>query len=324
MIAIVFHGRNAAAFRDGFEALLEESHEIRVIADSPTGEAERAAYRDAEVIVGIATAATLPRPRRLRLFQVAGAGTDLVDPALLPATAAICNCYGHDVPIAEYVMAAILMARLPLKEADRRLRGGDWSFQAGKALHGEIAGEVMGVIGYGHIGRTIAARAAAFGMRVHIANRSPVAEGGVVERSFLLDALPAFLAGVDDVVVALPHTPETEGLIGEAAFAAMRPHVYLCNVGRGPVVDEGALFAALRDGRIRGAAIDTWYVYPSPADPTPQPARLPFATLPNVLMTPHMSGWTQGTIDRRRAAMADNVNRLVRGEPLANVVRPGR
>ena len=317
---IVFHGRNAATFHEGFAELLTEPHSISVLPDVLADDAMRTAYREADVVIGTGLDAGLPHPERLRLFQVAGAGTDLVNTQFLPAGSILCNCYGHDVPIAEYVMTAILNSRVPIRDADQRLRQRDWTYQSGRQLHGEIAGEVVGLVGYGHIGRTIAKCASAFGMHVHVANRSKVPVSDLVEQSFDLGAIQQFLAGVDYVVVALPHTSETEGLIGSKAFAAMRPNAYLCNVGRGPVVDEKALFDALKEGRIRGAAVDTWYVYPSATDTGPSPGVLPFETLPNLTMTPHMSGWTHGTIDRRRRAMADNVNRLARHEMLQNIV----
>jgi phosphoglycerate dehydrogenase-like enzyme len=93
------------------------------------------------------------------------------------------------------------------------------------------------------------------------------------------------------------------------------------NVGRGPTIDEQALFDTLKAGRIGGAIIDTWYRYPTSGDSTPLPANLPFHELSNVLMTPHMSGWTSGTISRRQGVIADNIRRRFAGEPLANVVR---
>jgi phosphoglycerate dehydrogenase-like enzyme len=99
-------------------------------------------------------------------------------------------------------------------------------------------------------------------------------------------------------------------------------HAVLINVGRGAVVDERALYAALRDRRIASAVIDTWYVYPSSDAPHPPPGNLPFHDLDNVVMTPHFSGWTTGLIARRRRTMAQNVRRLARGEPLVNVVKP--
>ena len=96
------------------------------------------------------------------------------------------------------------------------------------------------------------------------------------------------------------------------------------NVGRGPTIDEQSLYAALKDRRIAGAVIDTWYNYPSPNHPDTLPSKFPFHELPNVVMTPHMSGWTTGTINRRRHTIADNIRRRAAGRPCVNVVRPAR
>ena len=99
------------------------------------------------------------------------------------------------------------------------------------------------------------------------------------------------------------------------AFARMRPTAFVINVGRGPTVDQQALYDALRDKRIAGAAIDAWYDYPSPDQANVFPSALPFHQLPNIVMTPHMSGWTAGTIRRRQKTMADNIRRRESGEP---------
>ena len=108
--------------------------------------------------------------------------------------------------------------------------------------------------------------------------------------------------------------------MGAAELAAMRPEGVILNVGRGPVIDEQALYDALAANRIGGAIIDTWYNYPTPERPATHCASLPFHTLSNVVMTPHMSGWTDGTVRRRQETIAENIRRLERGEPLTNVV----
>lgn len=318
---IVFHGSNAASFAPGFAGLLEVPHEIALLSDGLDAPGETGAYAAAEVVVGIRLCEAQPR-LSARLFQVAGAGTDAVDTALLPAGCALCNVYGHEPAIAEYVMAALLARHVPLAAADRQLRRGDWHHWAGNpaGLRGEIGGETLGILGFGHIGRAVAARAAAFGMRVEVANRSPV-EAANLARAWPLDRLAEMAAGLDVLLNTLPLTEGTRGLIGAEVLAALPSRAIVMNVGRGPVIDERALYGALRDGRIAGAVIDTWYVYPDAATPAPLPSALPFHELPNVVMTPHMSGWTQGTIDRRRAAMAENVNRLARGAPLLDRLR---
>jgi phosphoglycerate dehydrogenase-like enzyme len=320
---IVFHGANAASFSEGFAGLIEGGAEIVVLPDALATKVDRAAYEGADVIVGVRYGADLPRPAGLKLFHVPGAGYDAVDLARVPDTAVVCNCFGHETAIAEYVMAALLMRYIPLSDADRRLRQGEWAYWAGTAerAHDEMAGKTMGLLGYGHTGKAIAARAKAFEMTIHVANRSPVAPSEHVDRAFTLDQLPAFWGSVDVVVVSVPLTDETRGIVDAAAFAAMRPSAVVVNVGRGPTIDETALFEALSTNQIAGAIVDTWYAYPSADRPTAQPSTLPFHELTNVLMTPHMSGWTGGTIGRRQRTIAENVIRRASGRACTNVVR---
>jgi phosphoglycerate dehydrogenase-like enzyme len=320
---IVFHGDNAASFSAGFGELLGAGAEISVLPDALTEPADRATYAGADAIIGVKFDASLPQPEKLSIFHVPGAGYDAVDLGALPAGAVVCNCFGHEQAIAEYVMAALLARTVPLAEADRRLRQGDWAYWAGapERVHDELAGSTIGLLGFGHIGKAIAARAKAMEMRVHVANRSPVATSELVDRYFPLDDLMGFWGSADALVVSVPLTEATRGIVDAAAFAAMRPNAILFNVARGPVVDERALFDALSQGRIGGAVIDTWYRYPKPEDPRGPVSDLAFHKLPNLVMTPHMSGWTRGTIRRRQKTMADNILRRFRNEPCSNVVR---
>ena len=325
-MVVVFHGQTASAFSEGFAGFVHDAHDITVLSGPLTRGADRRAYASADVIVSFEFDARVPRPERLKLFQVPGAGYDAIDLEAVPHSAVVCNCYGHEQAIAEYTMAALLMRQVPLAAADERLRGGDWAyrFRHSEAIHDELADKTIGLLGFGHIGRAIAARAKAFEMRVHVANRSPVPASALVDRSFGLHALAAFWPSADFFVVTLPLAAETLGIVGAAAFTAMRPTAVLVNVGRGLTVDERALFDALKNGRIAGAVIDTWYNYPSSASPKVYPSALPFHELSNVVMTPHMSGWTPGTIRRRQRTIADNVDRLMRGDVCINIVRPAR
>ncbi|MEQ1614094.1 MAG: 2-hydroxyacid dehydrogenase [Hyphomicrobiaceae bacterium] len=319
---IVFHGANAGNFRTGFEAMLEGVHEIFDLSDTLEQPGERDHYASADVIVGNKLGASEPVPARLRLFHAPAAGTDAIDAKRLPAHAQLCNAFGHENAIAEYVMTALLSRHVPLVDADLRLRKGEWRYWAGRsdAMRTELGDQTIGLLGFGHIGKAIAARARAFGMRVVVANRSPVAASPLVDRSFGLDSLPSFMGDVDAVVVSLPFIDATKGIVGAKELAAMRADAIILNVGRGPVIDEAALFDALKSNRIGGAIIDTWYDYPTPANPIGQPSKLPFHELTNLVMTPHMSGWTHGTIRRRQQTIADNIGRLANGEPLVNVI----
>jgi phosphoglycerate dehydrogenase-like enzyme len=321
---IVFHGENAASFSGGFSDLLDLPANVIVLSDILEKADDRKAYAAADVVVGTKYDASLPRPECLRLFHVPGAGYDAVDLAALPKSAVVCNCFGHEQAIAEYVMAALLSRHVPLIDADRRLRNRDWAYWAGapERAHGEIVGKTIGLLGFGHIGKAIAVRAKAFEMNVHVANRSRITPSQLVDRAFTLDDLGEFWGTADFIVVSVPLTAETQGIVGADAFAAMRPNAVILNVGRGPTIDEKALYDALHGERIAGAIIDTWYRYPMPGQAEVLPSALPFHELPNLIMTPHMSGWTHGTIRRRQMMIANNVMRRARGEACANVVRP--
>jgi phosphoglycerate dehydrogenase-like enzyme len=169
----------------------------------------------------------------------------------------------------------------------------------------------------------VALRAKAFGMRVHVANRSTVQHPSV-DQSWPLDALHDFMGSADTVLVSLPLTSNTTGLVDARAIAAMRPDAVLMNVGRGAVIEEKALYDALATRQIGGAVIDTWYQYPAPTQAECAPSQYDFAALDNVLMTPHMSGWTAGTVQRRQQTLAENIGRLSRGEALINVLHGPR
>jgi len=322
---IVFHGENAASFSAGFAELVGPEAEVAILPDV-LDEADGETYAQAQAVIGVKFDASLPVPAGLKLFHVPGAGYDAVKLDLLPATASICNCFGHEQAIAEYVMSALLARSIPLADADQRLRRGDWAYWAGAPdrVHGEIAGKTIGLLGFGHIGKAIARRAKAFEMQVHVANRSAVPVSDLVDRAFTLDRLAEFWGSADYIVVSVPMTAETTGIVDAAALAAMRPDAVVINVGRGPTIDETALFDALKAGAIGGAIIDTWYQYPGPQQSQTLPSKLAFHELSNVLMTPHMSGWTSGTIRRRQQTMADNIKRCFAGSSLQNVVRAGR
>src|SRR6266566_4026544 len=232
---IVFHGENAASFSHDFQRLVGEAAEISVLPDVLTDRAHSQTYVAADVIVGGRFSGDLPRPRELQLFHVPGAGYDAVDLDAIPGSAVVCNCFGHEQAIAEYVMAALLERHVPLADADRHLRQGKWTYAAGspERVHGELAETTIGLLGFGHIGKAIAARAKAFEMKVHVANRSLVATSSVVDRSFTLDRLSEFWRSADFFVVSVPLTAETTGIVDAEAFTAMRSSAVVINVGRG-------------------------------------------------------------------------------------------
>src|SRR6185436_8648864 len=194
------------------------------------------------------------------------------------------------------------------------------SARFGGAPGEELFGRTLAVVGLGRIGRAVAARAKAFGMRVLAANRTVRAGERDVERVVGLGELGEVLREADFVVLGCALTPETRGLIDARALAAMKPNAVIVNVALGPVIDEAALFEALTKRRTGGAVIDTWWRYPGNVQDDPASWPFRFDRLDNVILSPHMAGWTRGTLERRAVVMAANLDRLARGEPLAHVL----
>ena len=181
-------------------------------------------------------------------------------------------------------------------------------------------GQTLGILGYGRIGQCVARRALAFDMTVLGIRRDtsqPAPPGALVRGP---DTLDDVLTRADYLTITLPLTPDTRGLLSEREVRAMKPTAVLVNVSRAEIVDEDALYGALFERRLGGAALDVWYRYPSGPDPTP-PARRPFHELPNVLMTPHVSGWTEGMLEARAKLIAENIRRTARGEAPVNLIR---
>ncbi len=176
---------------------------------------------------------------------------------------------------------------------------------------------IMGVVGYGEIGRECALLAKALGMRIYALRRNHGKSEGdpIVDRAFKLDELPEMLAEIDVLLCAAPLTPETHHMIGDAQFAAMRPDAFVMNVGRGPVIDEAALVRALQEKKIAGAALDVF-------EKEPLPEASPLWNMENVLISPHCTDRTidPDWLDLSMRLFVDNFNRYEKGEPLLNVV----
>jgi phosphoglycerate dehydrogenase-like enzyme len=269
----------------------------------------------------------LARAPRLTWVHSASAG---VERALTPSARArgivITNARGvFSRPIAEYVAMMILAISRRLPQLLELQRERTW-----QPLEGvELRDVTVGIVGLGSIGRAVGALATAFGCRL-IATRRRSGAGSdnvspdpdetdlgrlTLDRVLGPEGLPELLAESDFVVLAAPLTPDTEGMIDDAALAAMKPGSWLINVARGRLIDERALLRALRDGRIGGAVLDTFAEEPLAESS-------PFYDLPNVIVTPHTS-WSSGRVlDRSVGLFCENLRRFAAGEPLLNVVDP--
>jgi phosphoglycerate dehydrogenase-like enzyme len=271
--------------------------------------------------------------RALRLVQIASAGyTQLVGIGLPQRGVRACNALGvFDVPIAEWNMAMMINLLRDLRGMIRNQEQGVWDRDS--RFQRELRGLTVGFWGYGGIGRETARLAKTLGMRVHVLVRTGVKEradiycvpgtgdpeGTLPDRVFSVAQKREFLAGLDFLILAMPLTKATEGIVGEPELQALRPTAYVLNPARGPLIQEQALLRALGEGWIAGAALDTHYHYPlSPEHP--------LWRMPNVIMTPHISGSSGSPHYLRRVwdLLVQNIERLRSDQALLNELTAGQ
>ena len=312
---------------DYFKSVVSDQVEWTV--SSPGSDMLLGLLTDADIFVGSPfTAAMVDAAPSLKLIQLAGAGTGGVDFEALPPDVLVANTFNHERSIAEHIVMAMLALSRRLLLADKHLRAGKWYTSRSNPdipIYQTLQDRTVGFIGFGHIGIQTAQLARCLGMKVVAIKRQAEAD---MAKQYGLDFLggpedlPVLLGQSDFVIIASPLTEQTRGLISREQLTLMKPTAYLINVARGPIVDEAALYTALAENQIAGAALDVWYNYPT--DDTMMPASLPFHQLDNVIMTPHNSGETEDTQSNRAKDIADNIKCLLDGRPLRNVVYPNK
>lgn len=303
---------------DQDRARIEERHGVKV--DAVEDEAGLArALPEADVFVGW----QFPRQyfgaaERLLWIHSASAGVEAtLFPEVVGSEVIVTNSTGlHSICIPEHVLGQMLILARNFHEALRLQSRAEWNrFQVighGASIR-ELHGGRLAILGAGPIGRNLARLAGALGMRVRVMRRDASRGLPEVEAVVPPEGLRELLGWADWVVCVLPLTPETRGLIGADALGAMRSDAYLINVGRGETVDEEALVRALRSGAIAGAALDVFTEEPLPAEH-------PFWSLPNLVLTPHISGYMPNYFEKALALFEDNLDRFLHGRPLRNVV----
>lgn len=236
---------------------------------------------------------------------------------------AVYNLHHNAIATAEMAFALLLAVAKQLIPADRALRSNDWRIRYKPNENMILSGRRVLILGYGAVGSNIARMCRLFGMEVHAIRRNDHADQedeGV--QLYPIDELDNLLPTAEVVFIALPLTPETENLLNAKRIAALPEHCLLVNVGRGRVVEEEALYEALKTGSIAGAGIDVWYQYPTREEDRGQtpPARLPFHNLDNVVMSPHRAGGSRENERLRQVHLAQVLNALAREETPASGV----
>lgn len=301
----------------------------------PTGEASEIPEEPLAEMEILYTRRALPEPEQvpnLRWIQFHWSGIDpFVEHGLLRSEVMVTTLSGAAVPqMAEFALTMMMAAGHHVPEMIEHRKSKNWAedrFTRFRPL--ELRGNTVGIVGYGSIGREIARLCVAFGARVLVAKRDlklleqrgyqleglgdPQAE--LPTRIYPPQALASMASECDFLVITVPLTPETRGLVGEQVLKRMKPTAYLVDVSRGGVLDHGALVEALGSGWIAGAALDVY-----PVEPLPQGS--PLWELPNLILSPHVAGTSGLYLDRATELFAENLRRYVANEPLLNRYDP--
>ena len=312
----------------GLQDMIPNNIQI-IIPKTESEEEQIRLVSDVEVILCVRLSVKVAQAaKRLRLIQKIGAGVDAIPFNVLREDVLVANTSGaNPVPLAEGAVALVLALAKRIvqrhngfppsgKETRERVRGV------------ELRGKKVGIIGLGHIGVEVARLLKAFEMRILALKRHP---SGSLKTQLDLD----FLGGTDNldyllresdfVVVTVPLTPQTRGMIGEREFHLMKPTAYIVNVARAAIIQEEPLYKALKEGWIAGAALDVWWPahWWDPAwntNEAPVPSKYPIWRLPNVIATPHNIGSTDTPSDASLCIIAENIRRVAVGKPLINQV----
>jgi phosphoglycerate dehydrogenase-like enzyme len=236
------------------------------------------------------------------------------------------NIHYNDASTAETAMGLLLAAAKLIVPIDRTFRKHDWTPRYGRSSSAHLDKKTVLILGYGAVGQRIARACRGFGMEVIAIRRNPtsIGPGDIPVHVYGPSALGRLLPQANVLMLSLPLTPDTAGLIGAKELELLPPQALLVNVGRAEVVNEAALYEALRDKKLHGAGLDVWYNYPTDEasrNYTP-PSKYPFHELDNVVLSPHRAAHTSESEVQRMIYLAALLNAAARGGPMPNRVDP--
>lgn len=271
---------------------------------------------DAEVLFGAITPAVFEAARKLRWCHFCGAGFDPLvrgNPNFVTSDVVLTNAPGtHAIAMADHVMAMILMFSHRMVDMLDDQRAHRWDMRKYRAQITELQGTTMGILALGAIGRAVAMRAQAFGIRVYAVDLKSMQSPAGVAEVWTLESLERLLEISDWFVVTAPLTDSTQGLLNRERIGHLKQGSHLIVISRGGIVDETAVVERLKSGNIAGAGFDAVETEPLCQDS-------PFWDMPNVLISPHVSGDSPQTWERRYRIFKDNLDRYLKGEPLLHI-----
>jgi len=284
--------------------------------------------KEAEVVIGGSfNKGDLEQAKKLKLIQIPFAGVDKLDLSLYKnyPDIFICNMHVNNSAVAEHAFALILALAKNIVTNDKDLRLGKWHGFVTKESTIQLRGKNLGIIGLGSIGWKIAKISHVLGMKVFAIKRK-IEEKDLKEKNILeflgeKEDLEKVIKESDFVVIVVPLTRETKGLIGKKELKLMKGK-YLINISRGAVIDEESLFKSLKEKHLAGAAVDTWYQYPSLEQREVLPSKYDFHKLNNLVMSPHTAGYTDKALEENIKSIFNNIVKIYYGEAPENQIDP--
>ena len=262
---------------------------------------------------------------RLKMVQTFAAGVENIDFSAIKDqdNIIVCNSHINAAEVAEYAITLLFAVAKNIIPNDRELRKGDWKYAfGGPSPNIEIRNKTCLILGLGSIGSEIAKRLKGFDVRITAATRSGNSKhADLVDRLVKIDEVQPLVEESDFIILSLPLTPESEGLVNGEFISWMKSDSIIVNISRGRIVDEDALFDALRNNRIRGAGLDVWWRYPKKwRGKGSPPSDVPFQELDNLVASPHRAGYSENTEREYFQFAGENILRFINGETPFNIV----
>jgi len=324
------------------KVLVATSHEYASIIQDILGDAAEVIISDAspdsilEIGKDVAIIASNRVPSeliesssKLKMIQTFAAGVENINFSAIQKRddLIICNSHINAAEVAEHAITLLFAVAKNVIPNDRELRKGDWKFAfGGPNPNIEIRNKTCLILGLGNIGSEIAKRLKVFDVTIHAATRSGTSKhADLADKIVKIDEVEPIVGEADFVILSLPHTPESEGLVNEDFISRMKPNSILVNISRGPIIEEKALFDALQDNKIRGAGLDVWWRYPKKwRGKGHPPTDMPFQELDNLVASPHRAGYSENTEREYFQFAGENILRFIKGETPYNIIDPTR
>jgi phosphoglycerate dehydrogenase-like enzyme len=304
--------------------------EAEVIQSEGTVESMLEKGGDAEVLLsGRVSGEFIKKATNLRMIQSFGAGIDKIDMEAVreKEDLIVCNSHVNSAEVAEYAISLLFAVAKHLVPSDRELRVGNWIHRWGGPVHNlEIRGKKTLIVGLGHIGVDIAKRLRSFGVTITAATFSGESKhSDLVDNTVNIKKVRPEVEDSDFIILSLPLTEESAGLVDREFLSWMKPTSVLVNISRGQIVDEQALYDVLKEKQIHGAGIDVWWRYPSEWRGTAvPPADIPFHELDNIVISPHRAAYSENIRQELNQFAGENILRFIRGETPLNIINVER